>query len=983
MRTGIQLPSICSHSLRHLPLTILVFCLSVSTGNASFDRKVGSEIYLGTNLVGEQCRAVLERQREKYDYSRHRVYCGAWEEASATVNSWTFKKQRTNSAWRDRQEYWWRPYIDGKYDCVAGQDSEILDDVHIATLDCKTRDGGFDYKAYVGKIDRRIFFVDYIPANANVVATLSGIVSDVVEPDNIEVGSKSRLVAALEEQAASGEFSFYGAGAYGGFKAAFELGRILNHAHEPARAIAAFKKALSYHEQIFGEGAPSSGAVLARIGNDYRNLGDLETSLSYLDRADVLLSRTNDRNNQAELLVYRSYLASEKGHLEEAVAYAEQAHDIRVGYWKNKNGWIAHAKYAVARALYEAERQDEATSYAEDSLRYYEELYGQSHHWPANLRLLLGRIAAKQGEYSDAMAYMSDAITIRESLFGKTLPYATALWHRAAAHALNGNGAASREDFSTAVRAVSQADLASRLQRASLNSDDLVWAIEKVLSATDDNEQVNFPALLEAVQLPKRGIAKSVVSQMAARFAAGNQETADLTRRLQELASDREDLRYRLGQITGNNDGKVDKEEAALLSDRLTRIESEVSALSGELQGRFPTYAQLVKPLPVTLEELSELLEPGEAMVRFLVGHESTLTLLSDGNRVFLNAAPIGRNELAEQIDALRLSLEAGVSEPFSMRRSHALFRTLFGDLSEMLVSFSHVFFVPDGALSSFPPGLFVLGDPPKNVRDYASANWVAAQFTISVLPTIGSLRDLRKVSAKSKAEKPFLGIGNPVFSTDASTAPQIGETCQNEGIASIPTGLSPLPETADELRDIAQSTKASEEDLMLGEKANEAAVKALDLKSYRGIAFATHGLLPSEIHCGEEPGLVLTAPSQASSADNGILTASEIFDLELDADWILLSACNTGRVNGGFGGESLSSLASGFFFAGSRMVIASHWPVVSDTTVDLTTTMLTGAQQTSLSEGLRQSQLNMMKDPATAHPVFWAPFVIYGDGTR
>ena len=263
-------------------LGFLLIAICSGAATASFERKVGSEISLGKNLVGEECRAVLERQKDKYDYTRHRVYCGAWDEPSATVNSWTFRKSNTNAWWRDRQDYWWRPYIDGKYICEAGEDSEILDAVHVATLDCTTRTGEFPYKAYVGKIDSRIFFVDYIPANANVVATLSGIVSDKISPQNIEIGSKSRLVAALQDQANNGGRIFYGAGAYGEFVAAFELGRILNHAYEPRRAIAAFNRALEKHAEIFGPGAPSSGAILARIGNDYRNLGDYATSERYL-----------------------------------------------------------------------------------------------------------------------------------------------------------------------------------------------------------------------------------------------------------------------------------------------------------------------------------------------------------------------------------------------------------------------------------------------------------------------------------------------------------------------------------------------------------------------------------------------------------------------------------------------------------------------------------------------------------------------------
>ena len=152
-------------------------------------------------------------------------------------------------------------------------------------------------------------------------------------------------------------------------------------------------------------------------------------------------------------------------------------------------------------------------------------------------------------------------------------------------------------------------------------------------------------------------------------------------------------------------------------------------------------------------------------------------------------------------------------------------------------------------------------------------------------------------------------------------------------------------------------------------------------------MAFATHGLVAGQFKGLGEPGLVLTPPSDGSEADDGFLAASEIAQLKLDADWVILSACNTAAPDGTPGAEGLSGLAKAFFYAGSRALLVSHWEVDSGAAVQLTTAMLNATQdrpKIGRAEALRQSMLKLMEDetnPHYAHPTFWAPFVVVGEG--
>ena len=125
------------------------------------------------------------------------------------------------------------------------------------------------------------------------------------------------------------------------------------------------------------------------------------------------------------------------------------------------------------------------------------------------------------------------------------------------------------------------------------------------------------------------------------------------------------------------------------------------------------------------------------------------------------------------------------------------------------------------------------------------------------------------------------------------------------------------LPDTAGELRSLARTLGVDEEALILGTEATETRIKSAALDDYKVLAFATHGLVGGEIEGLVEPALVLTPPEVGSEADDGLLTASEVALLKLDANWVILSACNTAAADGTPGAEGLTGLAKAFSYAG------------------------------------------------------------------
>ncbi len=223
------------------------------------------------------------------------------------------------------------------------------------------------------------------------------------------------------------------------------------------------------------------------------------------------------------------------------------------------------------------------------------------------------------------------------------------------------------------------------------------------------------------------------------------------------------------------------------------------------------------------------------------------------------------------------------------------------------------------------------------------------------------SLRALRVYAKASRANRPFIGFGDPVLQragAGKARAPsrnvQPYQSYYKGSVVDIDAlrrGLAPLPETADELHDVARQLGAVDGDVRLGPAATVTNVKLAALDQYRVVDFATHGLVAGEVNGLSEPALVLSLPDVPTADDDGLLTASRVARLTLDADWAVLSACNTAAGDRP-GAEGLSGLARAFFYAGARALLVSHWPVDSEAAVKLTTAAFSELAKIPRSDG-------------------------------
>jgi CHAT domain-containing protein len=525
-----------------------------------------------------------------------------------------------------------------------------------------------------------------------------------------------------------------------------------------------------------------------------------------------------------------------------------------------------------------------------------------------------------------------------------------------------------------------------------------------------------FQEAMLAVQWISESSAGRAVVQMAERFASGGGELARLVRESQDLDGlwrEKDNELIQLRDAGGRARSAFDA-----LKRQIADIEQRRTKVLADLKLNFPEYVGFARSTAAPMNEVADLIGSDEALIFWEIGEkESHVFVLIPwmasnglGSNTRWKKIPVGAEALAKivtrfrsglDIEEVRNSIKARGDEAlFDLKAARELYELLLGPVEDIVKEKHHLLIVPSGVLTAVPFHLLLTKAPPETkaatASQYREADWLIKEHAITVLPSVASLKALRVFANKQHAEKPMIGFGDPVFARDAEPRAKSarlttraytefwkgGEVDRNN----LANALPRLSETADELRAVAQSLGSPLSSLYLREAASEANVKRLPLADYRLIYFATHGLVAGDVKGLTEPALALTLPKTSTPNDDGLLTASEISRLRLNADWVILSACNT-IAGERPGAEALSGLARAFFYAGARSLLVSHWAVDSTAAQRLTTSVFKIMQSDPLigrSEALRRAMLDYMNDPSdplNAYPAFWAPFILVGEG--
>lgn len=456
------------------------------------------------------------------------------------------------------------------------------------------------------------------------------------------------------------------------------------------------------------------------------------------------------------------------------------------------------------------------------------------------------------------------------------------------------------------------------------------------------------------------------------------------------------------------------------MQKRIDAIRVELKQLESDITRRFPAYANLIRPQPPSLAEARAVLRPGEALLNIFSAPSATYVwaMQKDGPIAF-QVVPLKREQITGMVGKLRAALDPGDVDiasklpRFDLDTGHALYSQLLTPVQAGWQGATSLLVAANGALGQLPLSVLPTARSTLPARqgipysEYANIPWLVRQMAVTQLPSVNALVVLRKLPAGSPERSSFVGFGDPVFGRTEIASVRGNRKLRNLSIArtdAAPTPattaaatpatasewvdyskIPPLPDTREEILSLANTLKADPaRDVFLGTEASKANVKKLDLSKRKVVAFATHGLLPNDFPGVNEPSLALANPNDGK---HGLLTLEEILGLKLDADWVVLSACNTAAGDGS-GADAVSGLGRGFFYAGTRALLVTHWPVESASARILVTGLFerqAADKSLSRAQALRQSMLALMQRKeagfAYAHPLFWAPYALVGDG--
>jgi CHAT domain-containing protein/tetratricopeptide (TPR) repeat protein len=773
------------------------------------------------------------------------------------------------------------------------------------------------------------------------------------------------------------------------------------------RLLEAENQARDILRSVFGKRGRYSNATagvlkaLAGVLVDQGRYGDgerlLRLSLDIYEKTGVLPESHGIASTRDEL---GAALAAQ-GRWQEAVGEYEQ---IRVALSTDPTGsrkfLATNVTYALA--LFETQRPERAAEILRAALDRRSRTFGERHPSVAEVRGFLAMVFAARGDRAQALEQFAQATEV--------------LGNRSTDPAGDDSGTQGERDGRLSLILAAYIGLLADIQGTPLE------------------QRVGGNAAAVAFRLAEIARGGSVQRALyagAARAAAKTPALADLVRRHQDAGKHLPVLYGLLASALSAPSDQQDPKLAQGLRSRIDALGRARETLAKQIAMEFPSYEQLTNPPPATLEQTRAALRPNEALIATYVGPDRTFVwaVPSNGSEVFA-AIPLGNQALSASISALRKALDSGARTvgqipPFDVALAYALYQQFLEPVRAGWERADSLLVVLHGPLGQLP--LALLPTRPTGLgpeqgllfSNYRAVPWLVRTHALTVLPSVTSLPALRRMPPGAQTRRPFVGFGDPYFSPQqarqaaADELPPVAALDERLGLRAVPitvrnapqirsldsSQLAQLPrlaETAEEIRTMARAMNADvNRDVFLGVQANEQTVRKLNLADYRVLAFGTHGLVAGDLDGLTQPALALTAPEVAQVEGDGLLTMEKILVLRLDADWVVLSACNTASGQG-MGSEAISGLGRAFFYAGARALLVSNWPVET-TSAKLLTTELFRRQATtpgqSRAKALQQT-LNALIDSGEyvdspskqavfsyAHPIFWAPFTLVGDG--
>ncbi len=805
------------------------------------------------------------------------------------------------------------------------------------------------------------------------------------------------------------------------------------------------RRALAIREKSLGPDHADVAASLNNLAIVFTREGRAGEAMGLLTRALAIQQKSfgADHPNVAIALNNLAEAKSTMGQKKEAEELFRRSLAIR-----EKSAGRDHPDTAIAidnlvNLLTDDNRANEAEPLARRSLAIRETALGPRHPRVANSLNNLAVVLDTLGNAHEAEPLLKRALDIRTGTLGDSHPDVANSYNNLGAHYLDVRDWQQAHDAFTRASAILIARNAPDTGDASPGADlsfkdgtnpfpGAIVAAYQLADAVPAQQAALRAQAFESAQRIGDEQAAKAIAGMSARVAAGGGDLSIKVRQRQDLADQAVATDQLLISALSQPASARSPQAEQVLRARAATIAAQIKDLDQTIATQFPDYATFVTRNPAALADVQSQLGPKEALLLFTTTERYTFVWTVTKSEISWHSAQLGAKQLTDTVRVLRCGLDdeawlgksdcvekyglkkppGGGQLPFDSELAYGLYHALLEPVAKQIDG-KELILVPSGPLATLPFQVLLTEKPPGGPQAFADAPWLAKRFASTVLPSVSSLKSLRQVAKSSRAQKPYVGIGNPLLDGDAErvklarqfqSCAAIMEARQDQlaqrkvrSTVSLTGGtadleqlkrLAPLPETAIELCAVAERFSPVRGDVYLANAATESQIKTLNasgqLAQYRVLHFATHGALAGQVRGTIEPGLIMTPPQQTTPTDDGYLSSSDISALKLDADWVVLSACNTAggeKANA----EAFSGLTRAFFYAGSRALLVTHWPVNSQAAVIITTgttNALATQRELGRTEAFRRSLVNLIgKGGAYAHPSVWAPFVLVGNG--
>jgi CHAT domain-containing protein len=719
-----------------------------------------------------------------------------------------------------------------------------------------------------------------------------------------------------------------------------------------------------------------------------------------LTRTALEINRTlnigDDSQNSAHTLAQLGAILTFQRKLPEAAAvYAEL--DKAIAKWEPQRREVLELNGSRINAMLASGQTQAGLAAAQALLKREIARVGEKHFDAASARGILAGGLMRAGKDADA---------IRE--FRAALPILLA---------------ASRENADDDDASV----VAGRSQRLQGIVEAYIRLLARTQSASGDIAADTF-SLADSIR--GRSVQQALTAS-GARASITDPALAELVRNEQDLGKQVSAQLGLLNNILAMPSAERDEKGVKAVNASIEKLRSDRDKARAEINRRFPSYADLVDPKPPSVDQIKATLVEGEAMLSFYFGRDASFVwAVPKTGAVAFAAINATSGDIESKVRKLREALEpqaAMISDipPFDLKLGYELYSLLLQPVEAGWKPSKSLIVVTNGALGLLPLSLLPTAPAEIDPNDdplfssYRKVPWLARNYAVTMVPSAAALRTLRQLPPGKPGRGELIAFGDPYFSVEQAAEAEQAEVVpikvaeaaavttrgvplkrrsspKLEGVNSAELAMLPrLPDTAEELKSIALALQADPSKVLkLGKDANEDTVKTMDLSGFKVLAFATHGLVPGELNGLTQPALALSAPAVAGGEGDGLLTMEEILALKLDADWVVLSACNTGAGSGA-GAEAASGLGRAFFYAGTRALLVTNWSVHSQSARQLVTDLFKRqADDPKLTRGeaLRQAMMALVDGTgyigadgktefAYAHPLFWAPYSIIGDG--